>query len=90
MQGWTDSESALTLQERGYVKFDKNHMRTDFQTVKDALTQRLMTLQHMSGKLNPADVLTKPLAKEAHERYTKFLLNAESVRSRRCSAAAAA
>ena len=74
--GYTDSEAAVKLQARGYCKYEQTHLRTDFHMVNEAIKSKKHTLTHISGKLNPADVLTKALPREAHTRYTRFLLGA--------------
>jgi hypothetical protein len=75
VQGYTDSEAALKLQERGFVKFQMSHLRCDFQFVHDAVKAGKMILSHIAGKINPADVLTKSLPFKAHYGYTTFMLN---------------
>ena len=72
--GWSDSAAAIALQKRGHVKHSMTHLRCDFQNVQDPIRNRQLRLRHISGKLNPADLLTKPLPFIAHTRYTKFML----------------
>jgi hypothetical protein len=73
-KGYSDSAAAIALQKRGYVKFEQTHLRTDFHMVKEAIENGATTLTHISGKSNPADVLTKALPRLPHSRYTRFLL----------------
>ena len=77
MCGYTDSAAAIALQDRGFVKFQMSHLRCDFQFVHDAIKANLMSLSHIPGAVNPADVLTKALPFKAHYIYTKFMLGIE-------------
>ena len=85
VQGFTDSEAALKLQQRGFVKYNMTHLRCDFQFVNDAIKgdpvqgkKPQMVLSHIAGKINPADVLTKALPFKAFYEYTKFMLNLDN------------
>jgi hypothetical protein len=75
VNGFTDSAAALALQDRGFVKYQMNHLRCDFQQVHDAIKEKRMNLQHIAGNINPSDVLTKALPWKFHNEYMKFMLN---------------
>ena len=56
-----DSSAAKAMASRSGIG-KVRHLETKFLWVQDAVSRRRFTLQKVPGKINPADVLTKPMA----------------------------
>ena len=64
-----DSEPAIAIAMGTGLTKRSRSIRLSFHNVRDCVATGVIKLLKKSGKTNPADILTKGLGKEAHNRY---------------------
>jgi hypothetical protein len=64
-----DSAGALdAIRSAAYTKFTK-HIGIHLDFLRDRYQMEDLTFQHVAGKMNPADIFTKPLALDAFQKH---------------------
>ncbi|MEM1007427.1 MAG: reverse transcriptase domain-containing protein, partial [Myxococcota bacterium] len=64
-----DSEPAIAIAMGTGLTKRSRSIRLSFHNVRDCVATNVLTVQKVSGKTNPADILTKPLSSQANGRY---------------------
>ena len=67
-----DSEPAIAIAMGTGLTKRSRSFRLSFHNVRDCVSDGTITLRKVSGKTNPADIFTKALSVEAHNRYCKL------------------
>jgi hypothetical protein len=70
---WCDNLSVVTLDREAAFQGRSKHIEARHYFLKDLVLQGDMTLSHIKGTLNVADVFTKPLSQEDHYRCMRQL-----------------
>ena len=71
---YSDSQVAIAMLERGHLSTATKHLRISFYTVLEALQAGDVSLHHIPGADNVADILTKSLPRDVHEKHTNTIL----------------
>jgi hypothetical protein len=69
----TDSISAIFVGENRVNNTRTRHIDFRYMRIRDEITDENVTLEHIAGIENPADLFTKPLARELFARFTAQL-----------------
>lgn len=72
---YCDNKSAIELCKILKVNHKVKHINVRIQYIREQINARVIEIVFVSTDLNVADVLTKALAREAHERHTDVLLH---------------
>lgn len=64
-----DSEPAIAIAMGTGLTKRSRSIRISYHNVRDCVGNKLINLKKVSGKLNPADIFTKALCKQANGRY---------------------
>ena len=67
-----DSEPAIAIAMGTGLTKRSRSIRLSFHNVRDCVATNTVTIEKVSGKTNPADILTKALSTEATRRYCKM------------------
>ena len=75
---YTDSQVVVKMIHKGNLSGATKHLRLAFHEVKELVDSSDIQLIHIPGVDNPADILTKPLHRSAHEKHTSTILRDDS------------
>ena len=64
-----DSEGAEAVIKRETTSSKTKHIRYSYHMISDYYENKLIDIKHVKGTENPADALTKPLAKDKFDYY---------------------
>ena len=67
-----DSEPAIAIAMGRTLSNKSRSIRLSYHNVRDAVVNNLIDLRKVSGKTNPADILTKPLSKNGTSKYASI------------------
>ena len=67
----SDSQGAIALAKAPKFNSRTKHIDVKYHFVQDAYAQGLIELQYISTTDMPADIMTKPLPRETHQRHVK-------------------
>ena len=70
---YTDSVSAIFVGENRVNNTRTRHIDFRYMRIRDEITDGAITLEHIAGTENPADLFTKPLARELFNRFTSMM-----------------
>lgn len=70
---FSDSEIAINMTKNAVYRSRTKHINLAYHHIRDEVAQGTVSVIHISGKENPADIFTKPLPAEAHERIVRQL-----------------
>lgn len=68
-----DNQAALQMTENPVYLSKTKHIDIPVHHIRDEVSKGRITLKHIKGTANPADILTKPLNPHAHEMCVKLL-----------------
>ena len=71
---YCDNESAVEICRVLKMTTKTRHIQKTINFIREQINARVINLKFVPGKLNPADVLTKPLSREPFHRHTTTLL----------------
>jgi hypothetical protein len=71
---YCDNESAVEICRVLKMTTKTRHIQKIINFIREQINARVINLKFVPGKLNPADVLTKPLSREPFHRHTTTLL----------------
>jgi hypothetical protein len=74
-----DATAALSFIESRGISERTKHVQTKFYHLKELLRDKVIDPQHIDTKLNVADLMTKALAVDAHQRHERRLVCAVSI-----------
>ena len=72
---YTDNESSIKLHKDFYSCKKSKHIIRAISALRHYVLKRIYDLKHLAGKLNYADLLTKPLPRESFHRFSEAVLN---------------
>ena len=72
---YTDSESSIKLHKDFYSCKKSKHIIRAISALRHYVLKRLYDMKHLAGKLNYADMLTKPLARDVFYSFSDAVLN---------------
>ena len=75
---YTDSQVVVKMIEKGHLSNATKHLRISFHEIKEKVDEGTISLIHIPGTENPADLLTKPLPRETHEKHMNVILGDKS------------
>ena len=70
---YTDSQGALTHITTGITKAGTKHIDVCYHNSRDLHAQRIIEYDYINTNDNPADILTKALPREKHEKFTRAM-----------------
>jgi len=68
-----DNQGALTLITTGVIKARTKHIDVCYQNSRDLHRRRIVNYSYVHTNENVADILTKALTKDKHEKFTKAM-----------------
>ena len=71
---YTDSESSIKLHKDFYSCKKSKHIIRAISALRHYVLKRVYDMKHLSGKLNYADMLTKPLPRDVFQRFSDAVL----------------
>ena len=71
----TDSQVLVDMVARKHLKTNTKHLALSFAEVLECVTNGLVTIVHVAGVNNTADLLTKPLPRATFEKHRDAMLN---------------
>ena len=71
---YCDNQSAVEIFKVLKMTNKTRHIQKVINFIREQINDRTMSLKFVPGQMNPADVLTKPLGREAFHRHTTTLL----------------
>jgi hypothetical protein len=70
---YCDNESTIALTKNAEFSARSKHIEARYFFIRELVQAGKLTVRHISGKLNVADIFTKPLSREDHMRLTAAL-----------------
>ena len=68
-----DNTTCIHMAETGRVKNRSKHVDIKYHNVREAIKEKLIELEYCQTENNIADILTKPLSTQKHEKCVKEL-----------------
>ena len=72
---YTDAQVVVDMLKKGHPSSKLKHLALAFYTIKDKMVEGKITVHHIPGVDNCADILTKPLPRATFEKHRCTLLN---------------
>lgn len=68
-----DNQGAVALARNPVFHARTRHIEVQYHFIREVIDSGQVTISYVPTENNPADILTKPLARDAHERHMRFL-----------------
>ena len=70
-----DNQGAIALAENPMSVGRTKHIHVRYHLIRELVEKKVLRMVYRKTEEQPADVLTKPLARESFERHRRFLMN---------------